>query len=396
MQTDNSRQTLNPQLTNLKKSVREHKLNGKLILMEEQLQLAQQEVEEKYQHTTGMLKKMNQETVAQLKRAIEEQDKQPEENKHTIKEKRKQLLHEKPPAAMSQKMTQDMRWDRETTAPKAMYRGSVASDSNMVYFNSDDSTGVYSYNTHTREWSQLPDALYTWFALVVVQGKLTTVGGFGEGGHTDSLLSLMGKEGHKKWLPHYPAMPTKRWRSAAVCYGHSLIVAGGNDGLYTVEVMDTDTKWWYIANSLISRITNGTISVCGERLYINNYDYQTSSAFTCFIPKLLQSCEPRSLAGKKTPAIQSTVWQRIANPPCAKSSFATLCGKLVAVGGYDEHGVVTGTTAVYNDETDSWEAVEDMPTARSDTLVATLNEKMIVVGGSGHGARLINVVEVLH
>lgn len=338
---------------------------------------------------------MNQETVAQLKRTIEEQEKQPEENKHTIEEKGKQL-NEKQPAAMSQKMTRDMRWHRETTAPKAMYRGSVASDSNMVYFNSDDSTGVYSYNTHTREWSRLPEAPYSWFALVVVQGKVTTVGGFGEGGHTDSLLSLMGKEGHKKWLPHYPAMPTKRWRSAAVCYEHSLIVAGGNDGLCTVEVMDTDTKWWYIASSLTSRITNGTISVCGKRLYINKYDYQTSSAFTCFIPQLLQSCEPRSLAGKKTPSKQSTVWQHIANPPCAKSSFATLCGKLVAVGGYDEHGVVTGTTAIYNDETDSWEAVEDMPTARSDTLVATVNEKMIVVGGSGHGSRLINVVEVLH
>lgn len=55
-----------------------------------------------------------------------------------------------------------------------------------------------------------------------------------------------------------------------------------------------------------------------------------------------------------------------------------------------------GTTAIYNDETDSWEAVEDMQTARSDTLVATVNEKMIVVGGSGHGSRLISVVEVLH
>ena len=350
--------------------------------MEEQLQQAQQKVEE-YQHTIDKLDEMNHETVVQLKCTIDKY-KQPCEN--AIKQ----------PAAMTQKMIQDMRWHRESSAPKAMYRGSVASDSNMVYFNSDDSNSVYSYDSHTREWSRLPDAPYSWFALVVVQGMLTTVGGFGEGGRTNSLLSLKGEEGHKKWLQHYPAMPTKRWRSAAICSGYYLIVAGGNDGLCTVEVMDTDTQWWYIASSLTYQITNGTMSVCGEKLYINNYDYQTSCAFTCFIPKLLQSRQPRSLAEKTTPVKQSTVWRCIANPPCTKSSFATLCGQLVAVGGCNEYGVVTGTTAVYNGENDSWETVEDMPTPRSDTLVAIVNEKMIVVGGSGDGSRLINAVEMLY
>ena len=291
---------------------------------------------------------------------------------------------------MQQKAIGDMRWKIESKAPEKMCRGSAAADSNVAYFNGFSSTTVHSYNSDTRfrKWRRLPDAPHTHFTLVVVHHILTMVGGQIPGGATDSLLSLMGEGRNIKWLPNLPAMPTKRYFTAAVCSGRSLIVAGGEDGrdrLSTVEVLDTDTRQWSIASALTHPFFLATISICGERLYMLGGFDQTSnctrSVLSCSVPELLQSCQPQPLAGKlrTVPANQSTIWQRVADAPHSLSSCATLCGQLVAVGGY-KAGRITSAITGYNETTDSWEAMGDMPTARCRALVAILNGKMMVVG----------------
>ena len=329
---------------------------------------------------------------------------QVEEKQHTIttllRELNQQLQTMKQPKAPSQKpviqqnIMQGMRWHKESKAPEQMYRGSAASDSSKAYFNGAGSTTVYSYDSDTREWNGLPDTPYTYFTLVVVHHVLTMVGGkLGPGEATDSLLSLMGEGRNKKWLPHFPAMPTKRYFTAVVCSGCSLIVAGGSDGRYTlaaVEVLDTDTQQWSIASSLTHPFYLATLSICGERLYMlggwDQTDCKTRCVLSCIVPELLQSCQPQPLAGKlrTAPASQSTIWSYVTDVPYYYSSCATLRGQLVAVGGYIAGKNVTTITG-YNETTDSWEDVGDMPTARRWALVAILNGKMMVVGGRVRG-----------
>ena len=309
---------------------------------------------------------------------------------------------------MEQKAIRDMKWQKEPEAPMTMFRGSAAADSNMAYFNSYRSTTVHSYDSNVQEWHRLPDTPHTYSTLVVVDHILTMVGGVISDAVTDSLLSLMGEERDIKWLPNLPAMPTKRCLTAAVCSGHSLIVAGGEKDrnvISTVEVLDSDTQQWSIASSLIHPFTEATISICGERLYmLGGYDQtrsRTHYVLNCSVPELLQSCQPQPLAGKlrTAPANQSAIWQCAADAPHYRSSCATLCGQLVAVGGLvpvKDTSAITGynettdpllpvkdTSAItgYNETTDSWEAMGDMPTARRRALVAILNGKMMVVGG---------------
>ena len=299
-------------------------------------------------------------------------------------------------AVKPHKIIRDMRWHKESNAPEEMHKGSAATDSIMAYFNGYESTSVYSYNSDTKEWSQLPDIPYFDSTLVVVKGMLTMVGGRMRDAPTNSLLSLMGEQRDKKWQPHYPPMPTKRYCTAAICSGHSLIVAGGNGGQYKVEVLDTATQQWHIASSLISNIIGGTISICGERLYIN--DFHTSIAFTCSIPELLESCQPLSSTEKTTPGKQSIIWRRIADLPYKNSTLATLCGQLVAMGGWKDDAVVA-SIFIYNEQTNSWEIMEHIPTARCTALVAIVNEKMMVIGGKvvGYsGMTNTNVVEMLY
>ena len=307
---------------------------------------------------------------------------------------------------MQQKSIGDMKWKRESKAPEKMRRGSAAADSNMAYFHGNDSTTVHSYDSNTREWHQLPATPHTHSTLVVVHHVLTMVGGLISGRATDSLLSLMGEGRVIKWLPNLPAMPTKRYWTAAVCSGRSLIVAGGNDGrnkLSTVEVLDTDIRQWSIASSLTHPYSDATISICGERLYMLGGEDQTGretrSVLSCSVPELLQSCQPQPQAGmlQTAPANQSTIWRCVADAPHCYSSCATLCGQLVAVGGYEalkNSSAITG----YNETTDSWEAMGDMPTARYWALVAILNGKMMVVGGKVVGGLMrtaTDVVEIL-
>ncbi len=292
---------------------------------------------------------------------------------------------------MQQKAMQEMRWQKKSKAPQKMDRGSAASDFNLAYFNSSNSTKVHSYDFNTQEWHQLPDTPFKYFTLVVVRHIITTVGGkLRQGEATDSLLCLMGEGRDKKWLPNLPPMPTAQYFTAVVCSGHSLIVAGGKDGrnrLATVEVLDTDTRQWSIASSLAHPFSSATISICGEKFYMlggrdQTDDWGTYSVLSCPIPDLLQSCRPQPLAGKlqTSPTNRSTIWQHVADSLYYYSSCATLCGQLVAVGGW-KASKDTRAITLYNERTDSWEAMGDMPTARCQALVAILNGKMMVVGG---------------
>ena len=334
-----------------------------------QLQTLHQELQTKDQQLQDTQKNMHtlQQELQDSQRQIQHLTYQVEEKQHTIDDKEtllreldQQLQRLKLPGAVPQKVViqqkaiQDMTWQKESKAPEKMHRGSSASNSNMAYFNSYRSSSVHSYDCDTREWCQLPDTPYTHFTLLVVQHMLTMVGGQLDCEEaTDSLLSLIWEGKDKKWLPNLPKMPTKRYYTAAVCSSHSLIIAGGENShnrLPTVEVLDTDTRQWSIASSLPHSFSEASITICDDRLYMLGGRDQigggTRSVLSCSIPELLQSCQP---AGKIHTALasQSTIWQHDANTPHYFSSCTTICGQLVAVGGW-KAGKSTRAITIYN------------------------------------------------
>ena len=331
---------------------------------------------------------------------------QPQEKQHATGNGQLQRMKRPGPPqqkmVMKQKTIKDMRWQQEPKAPQNMRRGSAAVDANIAYFNGRHFTTVYRYDSDTREWHRIPNAPHIQSTLVVVHHILTMVGGKISNRATDSLLSLIGEGRGKKWLPNLPAMPTKRYNTAAVCSRHSLIVAGGEDGsnrLATVEVLDTDARQWSIASSLTHPLTEATISICGEWLYMlggsDQTSYETRSVLSCFIPELLQSCQTPTRWQRVAQKLKSTIWRQVADAPHHLSSCATLCGQLVAVGGR-EAGKYTSAICIYNETADSWEAMANMPTARCQAVVAILNGKMTVVGGvvGGYWTET-DVVEIL-
>ena len=148
-----------------------------------------------------------------------------------------------------------------------MFRGAACGIRTMAYFSPGATSSVYCFDSCSKQWSRLPDhPTFTFnFSLIVINDLLTTVGGI----KSNKLFSF--SEGNwfskGKWVEKFPPMPTKREYPAAVCTGHSLVVAGGHDEgkhLPTVEVMDTNTQQWFTAASLPRGICRASMTACGE------------------------------------------------------------------------------------------------------------------------------------
>ena len=276
-----------------------------------------------------------------------------------------------------------LQWRPGSDAPEAMARGSAVSHDKMAYFNPFASTAVYQFEED--QWTALPECPHYNSALTVVNEQLTTVGGSHDYGPTNSLASLTGEGKDRKWVEHFPRMPTSRWGLAAVCRGTSLIAAGGLDGgraLRTVEVMDTESLQWTLVNPLPHPMQWASIAVSQEKVYLlGGFDQNcpTLSVFTC---STLQT-QPLDAQLEK-PANQLTPWHQAADAPRYFSTAVCVGEVLLAIGGASAAGENTSAIAAYNRTSDSWEDIGHMTTPRSRPLVALLpSNELIVAGGFG-------------
>ena len=283
------------------------------------------------------------------------------------------------------------KWKDGEKAPVEMERGAAVVDENVAYFMNRFGQ-TYSYN---KRWSKLPRCPYRDSSLAVIRGLLTAIGGYG-GLPQNKLLSIV----EKKWVEHFPPMPTKRWCTAAVTTRRHLIVAGGYTGsnpLNTVEVMDIQTLVWSTAASLLLPYSYASAAICGDQLYIlggANKDGRKKSAFTCSLTSLLQS------RGK---ALSRSVWKSISDAPPYWSTCVAVDGELLAVGGElqaiggeDKQDMTASAVYKYEATSDSWLHISNMPTGRSRCLVAVLpSNEMMVVGGSG-GWNKVTIADIYY
>ena len=299
-----------------------------------------------------------------------------------------------------------LRWREEEKAPCGMGRYSDAVVHNgTVYCNNDSK--VYAY--HISSWSLTPDTPYKQFALAVVDGLLTTVGGFGgyDRKNTNKLLSLTGEGSGRRWTEKFPPMPTKRYEVSALCTGTTLIAVGGCGGymegvLKTVEVLNTETLEWHTAADLPKPLTSSSIALCGDLVYmlggVNEDGDGTNSVYSCSLTSLLSSTGPTSLGGRLvstlTRSSKGSPWNRVADLPVINSTAVSLHGRLLAIGGKDSKGKPTTAVHMYQPTTNSWEVISHMTTLRNQCLSAVLpDNQLMVVGGKTTGNKWCDSVE---
>ena len=351
----------------------------------------------------------NEQVVAEFQQTLAQREKENRDLRQSlsardsdINDLQRQLQHlrvEQPQAKVGSKMAEKrsikLRWRDGGRAPEKMCFGSCTADGHMAYFRDFYTDNVHAHNATIGKWNQLPKCPYQDFALVVVNGVLTAVGGHDSlYNNTNKLLSLVG-EG--KWVKQLPCMPTKRYSTAAVCSGKTLVVIGGesdNDvNLKTVELLDIGSLQWFIASELPHPLSQASATVCGDNLYlVGGVDGSdaTKSVLTCSLSALVQSAKPATLGGRSEKAFSQTeqVWRKVASLPVTRSTCASLNGQLIAVGGLDSHNnKTTNSVYAYDSTTDRWDVISTMPTARYCCLVAVLpgNQLMVVGGYTGDG-----------
>ena len=277
-------------------------------------------------------------------------------------------------------------WKTCHTSPNKMYRGSATVCGSIAYFRPAASRQVLSYDSTKEEWSAFPECPTYNFTLVVVNSIVTAVGGEQSDNYTKTLLSLMEESGKRRWVEHFPPMPTPRELTAAVCNEKSLVVAGGEIDwaaeLTTVEVMDLDIPTWSTASSLPHPLSYASATLCAGNVYlVGGWDQRgdTKSVLTCSLSALVQS--QTTVANTDHPA-NYPVWHMIADLPVTRSTCVTQNGQLMALGGYNLDGKNTNNIYMYNTETNSWEVISHMSTPRCRCLVTVLPGcEIIVVGG---------------
>ena len=363
-----------------------------------QIQALQQQFMELKQHVE--LKTHSQQVQVQLPLNQEEKEAVDGEQQKQLPAI-KQTADQPQPSISPQKTTlKKLIWRGCCKAPEAMHRGSVATSGTTVYFNSDGSGRVHQYHSESQRWSLLPDLPHNGSALVMADSKLTSVGGkLRSGKVTNSLLSLVGKGRNSKWIQHFPPMVQKRWHATAIRYDFYLVVAGGSDGpnrLASVEVMNMNTLQWCTASSLPHPFSDATASICGERLYmLSGFDHTgpTRSVLSCSMSELIHSCQVLPQTGKPLSPSKNTVWKRITDSPYGSSSCTTVCGQLVVVGG-SKAGKDTTAVITYDEKTGTWLAMEAMTTPRYKALVASLQDKAMIVAGGKIGNDRLATVEI--
>ena len=290
-------------------------------------------------------------------------------------------------------------WRTCEGAPCKMRRGSATVHGSVAYFGPAGSRQVFAYNSDTEEWSTLPECPRTDFTLTVVNDLVTVVGGV-KFFVSNTLFSLIEDGGRRKWVEHFPRMPTKRALAAVVCSRKALVVAGGEGYMFTlatVEVMNTDTLNWSTASNLPYPLSGASATICGDRIYLvggqDNNGISTNSVLTSSLTDLLQS---------RT----NSVWRLIADLPVSQSTCVTLNERLLAVGGVIQkdielaytHLVFYNAIYVYNPVTDFWEVTSRITRARYSCLVAVLpGNKLMLVGGEtakNNTTKLMDTVEM--
>jgi N-acetylneuraminic acid mutarotase len=176
------------------------------------------------------------------------------------------------------------------------------------------------------------------------------------------------------------AMPTKRSEVSGVAFENNVYIIGGADEKGTtdlVEVYDIDSDSWSIASRLPEkRDHTGAAIHSGKIFVVGGFDENGKSTNSLFIYDT-----------------STDKWKRGMDMPTARGALAAqfVNGTLYAIGGdatvlydnrglYNPQGVVTANEA-YDPDTDSWTIKSPMPTARDHLSAATIDEKILVIGG---------------
>ena len=259
----------------------------------------------------------------------------------------------------------------------------------------DTELNVYSYNTGTDCWEELPQPGHRYGVLCVVGDKLTIFGG------RDSATDVMCKKvttydnDTNKWISHYPDMLCVRSKPGVIAFQDHVIVMGGGYTLYndhdSIEVMNChEMQWKRAAVRLPISMYNIAPTISGKCITIVGYSDHARHTAAYQMP-ISDIISPKDLPSWKildSATHYNTTTIPYSNPP-------------VIVGGETRHSNCTSVIKMYSASTDSWQSVGYLTSARDSVGIAHIDEYTLIVlggttGGSASEESCLCTVEIGH
>ena len=236
----------------------------------------------------------------------------------------------------------------------------------------DGSLDIHKYDLATQQWTTLPQYQYSDFSMTGVDNQLTCVGGWDESTEKMSNAIAVHSTSQMRWEQPYRPMNTPRRYPAICTYLQHLVVAGGCDAsndLTTVEVLNTSTQQWFSTTPLPETGSRMSYTIIHDTLYLLGGKLG-KSVLSVSLPALIHTGKP--------PAH----WHTLTDTPLKYSTAVAVHGNLLAVGGRNREKQRSSAIHMYDQEKNTWNKVEDLPTEREDCTCCLLpSGKIFTAGG---------------
>ena len=274
----------------------------------------------------------------------------------------------------------NIKWEEGAPAPVGCAGHKAVWLNGLVYVGGGVETGgkrshaINCYDPVNNSWSSPINTPYCHFAMTTRNNKLLIAGGEDKGDkRTNQILTMYAGQ-----LNNYTKMITARSYATATGHQGMLIITGGvgdqGNILSSTELFDSSNGQWYVSNDLPQPHYSLKSVIVDNILYLlggTNKDSVSPAVFTAPLDTL---------------SSHQLKWNTLQDTPCCRSAPVIVHGiHLLIVGGRKvrEHDYIFYSD-VYklNKFNHSWEAIGNIPSARSSSAAAsTADNRMIVVGG---------------
>jgi len=247
--------------------------------------------------------------------------------------------------------------------------------------NGDAVEHVHRFNLESNSWDKLPPSKYHHCVPVLLEGKLSLIGG-----RKPSNKAVISKvntydEDSNQWVTIYPDMNQPRYRPAVTNNDHHVIVLGGkikerSKLTDSIEIMNIKNKQWTtLATPLPEKMYDMSATISDDLVWIIGYDNGSSRSnkvYTVPMDDLIY------LTNIKHP------WKQLHNDTvCFKTAVVSNSYPPVILGGDDRQNKTVSAVVAYDHKTESWSEVAILSSPRAHCAVAKLPGKrgILVIGG---------------
>ena len=258
-----------------------------------------------------------------------------------------------------------------------MYYGSATADNGFAYFVPGSSTSVYRYDLITDVWQLLPSCPNVNAGLVVIEGRLTAVGGYDgveDEYFTNKLRTLNLGE---LWVGEYPPMITARSSpatSVSKYFGtdYLIVIGGKNDSGWTteVEVFNIGNREWFDLTDLPRPLRHPSSTILSVFVHVAGYGTKSYSGVIVW---------PLPSSGQPITSPLTLSWNPLPRLPATWSKPIVFAGELVIIGG---KGKSSEVTTIHQLRDGQWVEIGSIPLNRKDCLVVHSSPRQVfIVGG---------------